>query len=118
MKHSRIIDQDGNSSDYTTVMSFDEFLAIQDKIQQRNNSRRARDRKNRITYYKRQRVFGISIMVAGILIMLLGFFIGSRATQLFGAVIGFAGLYIMVTKQMILVDSYYLECQDRVFHER
>lgn len=117
MSYGRIIDQNSDG-DYTAVMSFDEFLAIQDKMQQRNNTRRTKDRKNRITYYKRQRIFGISIMAVGILILLLGFFIGSRVIQLFGTVVGLTGLYIMLTKQMILVDSYYLECQDRMFHER
>lgn len=117
MKHNKIIDQSGYS-DYNTVMSFNEFLAIQDKMQQRNNARRTKDRKNRITYYKRQRIFGITIMTVGMLILLLGFFIGSHVTQLFGAVIGFVGLYITVTKQMVLVDSYYLECQDRMYNGR
>ena len=101
-----------------TVMSFDEFANIQDKMEQRRNIRREKDRKNRITYFHRQRIFGAIVGAIGIFFLILGSYIASEIMQIFGAAVGLVGLFILTTKQMIVVDSYFLECQDRMFNNR
>ena len=107
-----------NTEEYETVMSFDDFASIQDKMEQRRNNRRAKERKNRVTYFRRQRLLGAVCAAVGILFLLLGCYIDSQVMQVFGAAVGLAGLFIITTKQMILVDAYYLECQDRMYNDR
>ena len=108
-----------NSDDgIVTVMNYDEFANIQDKMEQRRNSRRAKERKNRATYFHRQRILGAVVGIIGIFFLILGCYIASNVMQIFGAAVGLVGLFILVTKQMIMVDSYFLECQDRMYNDR
>lgn len=101
-------------TDFVTVMSYDDFAAIQDKMDQRRRKRRAKDRENKIIYFKHQRCLGAAILAIGSLIVGIGCGVDADRLQLFGAVVGVVGLYVMLTKQMILIDKYYLECQDRI----
>ena len=101
-------------TDFVTVMSYDDFAAIQDKMEQRRRKRRAKDREDKIAYFKHQRYLGIAILLAGAIIVAAGSGLNADKLQLFGAVVGISGLYVMLTKQMILIDRYYLECQDRI----
>lgn len=107
---------DNNDNKYETVLNYDEFANIQDKMEQRRNNRRAKERKNRATYFHRQRILGAVICIVGIFFLILGCYIISKIMQIFGAAVGLVGLFIMTTKQMVMVDSYFLECQDRILN--
>lgn len=100
--------------DYTTVMSYGEFAEIQDEMERRKNKRREKDRQNRTTYFIRQRAMGATIMTIGMVFLSVGCHIDEQIMEIFGAIVGIAGLGIVVTKKMVLVDSYFLECQDRM----
>ena len=96
-----------------TVMTYDEYEDIRESMNARRRARVSKDRERRAKYYNRQRLMGLVIMLAGVLCLIVGCLMTARVLEYFGAAIGVFGLYIMVTKQMILVDKYYLEHQDR-----
>lgn len=103
-----------SNTDYVTVMTYEDFAALQDKMDQRRKKRRAKDRENRVVYFKRQRFVGSVILLVGAIAMAAGCGFSSDRLQFFGGIVGMIGLYVMLTKQMIIIDRYYLECQDRI----
>lgn len=97
-----------------TFMSYDEFADIQEQMDARRKCRKAKERKNRAMYFHRQRIMGAAIGLVGIALLILGCYLDTRIMQAFGAFTGVFGLLIITTRQMVLVDSYYLECQERM----
>lgn len=101
--------------DSVLVMCYDDFEEIHDRVIQGRRNRAARDRENRAKYYSRQRVMGLVIALIGIICLIVGCNIGTEILESFGAIVGCFGIYVVVTKQMILVDKYYLEFMDRAY---
>lgn len=101
-------------AEYQTYMTYDDWEDIKDNMNRRRRSRAFNERKNRVKYYNRQRVLGFLILAVGVICLLAGCMIGQDIVTWFGAVAGGVGLYVILTKAMILVDWYYLEYQDRV----
>ena len=97
-----------------TVMTYDEYEDIRESMNARRKARANKERERRAKYYARQRIMGIAIFAAGIACLIAGIFMNAETIEYFGVFVGVVGLYVVVTKQMIFVDKYYLECQDRV----
>lgn len=97
-----------------TVMSYDDYEDIRESMNRRAKGRRAADRENMAKYYGRQRIFGLVILLVGVVCLIVGDGISSSIMEYFGAAVGLYGLYMSVTKHMILVDSYYIERQDKL----
>lgn len=95
-------------------MSYDEWAKLNDGMEKRRFLKRLRERRRKAGYYKRQRLMGAIIMLIGIICMVISCIISQSVLQVVGAIFGIAGLYTILTKQMILIDSYYLEYQDRI----
>lgn len=103
-----------NFRNQEVYMSYDEWENINADIEKRRLSKRLRERRRKAGYYKRQRLMGAIIMLIGIICMIIGCIISQRVLQGFGVITGIVGLYTVMTKQMILVDNYYLEHQDKI----
>lgn len=121
LKESEIVNmnktQENVNSSYDNVityMSFDEWENINEDMEKRRDIKRLKERHRKARYFKRQRCLGAIIMLVGTICLISGSIITKTILQYFGLIIGFVGLYIMYTKQMIVVDGYYLECQDRI----
>ena len=110
----RIGENKMNNQDVITYMSYDEWENINENMRKRRLSKRLRERRRKAGYYKRQRLMGAIIMLIGIICMVISCIISQRVLQGFGVIVGIVGLYTVMTKQMILVDNYYLEHQDKV----
>lgn len=110
----RIGDTKMNNQEIITYMSYGEWENINSDMENRKNTKRLRERRRKAGYYKRQRLMGAIIMLIGIICMVVSCIISQRVLQGFGVIVGIVGLYTIMTKQMILVDSYYLEHQDKV----
>lgn len=110
----RIGENEMNSQEVITYMSYDEWNNINNDMEKRRLSKRFRERRRKAEYYKRQRFMGVIITLIGIICMVISCIISQMVLQAFGAVFGIVGLYTILTKQMILVDNYYLEHQDRI----
>lgn len=100
-----------------TFMSYNEFADLQEQMEARRKSRKAKERKNRAMYFHRQRILGAIVGLIGVALLIFGCYLNARIMQAFGAFTGVFGLLIMTTRQMILVDSYYLECQERMHND-
>ena len=97
-----------------TYMSYNEWENINEDMEKRRDIKRLKERHRKACYFRRQRCLGAIIMLVGIMCLISGSIITQRVLQYFGLITGFVGLYMMYTKQMIVVDGYYLECQDRI----
>lgn len=103
-----------DNQEVITYMSYDEWAKLNDGMEKRRLLKRLRERRRKAGYYKRQRLMGAIIMLIGIICMVISCIISQRVLQGFGVIVGIVGLYTVMTKQMILIDSYYLEYQDKV----
>lgn len=97
-----------------TYMSYNEWEDINEDMEKRRNVKRLKEQHRKACYFRWQRCLGAIIMLVGIMCLISGSIITQRVLQYFGLITGFVGLYMMYTKQMIVVDGYYLECQDRI----
>lgn len=57
---------------------------------------------------------GALVFSIGILCLVAGCAIEVQAMQYFGAIVGLVGLYVVFTKNMIQIDEYFLERQDKI----
>lgn len=96
------------------VMTYDDYEDIREGMNRRAKTRRSADRANLAKYYGRQRFFGLAILLIGVVCLVVGCSIEAKMLEYFGFAIGLFGLYIAFTKNMVLVDQYYLERQDRL----
>ena len=101
-------------TEYQHVMSYDDWEEIKEGMNSRRRAKAARERENRAKYYCRQRILGFLILAVGVICLLTGCMINQNIVQYFGAASGLVGLYVIMTKSMVLVDRYYLEFQDRI----
>lgn len=99
---------------YELLMTYSDFTNIEYAAAAYRNRKRKTDRKNRITYFKRQRSLGVVVAALGTFLLCAGCLSNTYVLQCFGATVGLVGLFLMLTKQMVVVDTYYLECQDRI----
>ncbi len=99
--------------DTITVMTYDEYEDIRERMNARRKVRVYKDRQNRVKYYSRQRFMGAMILLVGVSCLIAGCALHTDLMECFGAVIGLLGVYVIMTKNMVLIDQYYLERQDR-----
>lgn len=98
----------------TAYMSYEDWENINEDMEKRRSIKRLKERQKRACYFRRQRRLGTIIMLLGIVCLISGSVVIQRVLQGFGVITGFVGLYMMYTNQMVVVDGYYLECQDRI----
>ena len=96
-----------------TVMTYDEYEDIRERMNARRKVRISRDRERRARYYSRQRLLGFAILFVGVLCLIAGCVLESKIPEYFGLAVSAFGLFVIVTKHTILIDKYYLELQDR-----
>lgn len=96
------------------VMTFEEWENVRDSMNNRQLNRKRKERKRMALYFKRQRLFGFSIMLFGIIVAIVGHYSNIIGLQYMGVGIGLLSLYPIFTKEMILVDEYFLEYQDKI----
>ena len=72
------------------------------------------EREKRSKYYKHQRLFGLVLLVLAIIVLIVACANGYEILQGVGVVLALFGLYTMLTRQMILINEYYLECMDKI----
>ena len=72
------------------------------------------EREKRARYYKHQRLFGFALLVLAIIVLIVACANGYEILQGVGIVLALFGLYTMLTRQMILINEYYLECMDKI----
>lgn len=76
------------------------------------------ERKKRADYYYRQRILGFEILSIGMIVAVLCYFFSLAFLGAVGTVVALIGLYVILSKHMILVDEYYFECMDRIgYHQ-
>lgn len=107
-------DNNTDCKNVTAYMSYEDWENINEDMEKRRGAKKLKEQHKRACYFRRQRRLGAIIMLLGIICLILGSFVLQRVLQGFGVITGFAGLYMMYTNQMIVVDGYYLECQDRI----
>lgn len=72
------------------------------------------EREKRANYYKKQRLFGLVIFVLAVVVLIVACANAYEILQGVGVVVALFGLYTMLTRQMILINEYYLECMDKI----
>lgn len=97
-----------------TYMSYDEWENIKDEMNVRRLSKLSKERKRMAIYFRKQHCLGAAIFLIGLVCLIVGCYIKNPILQYFGGIIGIAGLYLILTKQMVLVDNYFLERQDKI----
>lgn len=105
----------GYEQDVINVMTFDDWNDIHDSIEYRNQQKRRKARRMRAKYYYRQRIFGVTVMAAGVIIGIVAHCTNITALEFVGAITAVAGLYTVFTKHMLFVDEYFLEQQDKLY---
>lgn len=65
-------------------------------------------------YYKRQRILGFIFMVFGLVTAIIGYAYMWEKIQTIGLILLGFGFYCTLTRRMIYIDSFYLECHDRM----
>lgn len=103
-----------NGAGTISVMTFEEWEDVRDAMNNRQRSKRRKERRHMALYFKRQRTFGFMLMAFGIALALVGHFAEIVGLQYLGVGIGLFSLYPVFTKEMVLVDEYFLEYQDKI----
>lgn len=95
-------------------LSYEEYENLKTQMNSRRTNRIRAERERKAKYFKKQRLFGALIMLAGIGCIVGGKFLEAMILQYFGVAVGVVGLYTMITPQMVLINKYYLERQDKM----
>ena len=103
----------GTYTEPQTFMSFNEYENVRKQLNERRKQRIGKDREHRALYYRQQRLMGAIIMLVGIACLITGCIIAVNILEYFGIFISLVGLYTIFTRQMVLVNKYYLERQDK-----
>lgn len=100
--------------EHCVYMTYDDWEGL--NVSRRKNylKKMQEERVKRALYYKRQRVFGFLILLVAIVILVIGVLLSKQFLQGVSIVITLIGFYIMLTRQMIFIDEYYLECMDKI----
>lgn len=94
-------------------MSFNDYEDMRDKFNERRKQRVHKDRERKAMYYSQQRIMGAIITLVGIICLIIGCAITANILEYFGLFISIIGIYTVFTRQMLLINKYYLECQDK-----
>lgn len=95
-------------------MTFNDWESIKRKRDTMSVQKLKQEREKRAAYFKRQRLFGLAILVVAIAVLIIACANTYEILQGVGAVVALLGLYTMLTRQMVLIDEYYLECMDKI----
>lgn len=98
----------------TRHMDYGEWTTVERKRRDVYMENRRMERARRAAYYKRQRIMGLALILAGLIALLIASMIGLSVMQGVSAVVAVAGVYVVLTKQMLLIDEYYMECMDKL----
>ncbi len=113
MSNNYSANYDGRYAEPETFMSFNEYENMREQLNERRKQRIGKDRERRAVYYRQQRIMGVAIMLVGIACLIIGCVITASILEYFGIFVGLVGLYTIFTRQMVLVNKYYLERQDK-----
>ena len=64
-----------------------------------------KERRRMDMYFRRQRFYGGVAFVVGAILIIVGYCLNMP---------GLVGLYLFITKAMVITDEYYFECQSRL----
>lgn len=91
------------------VFTYDEWEAITEMMKERDRKKRKAENMRTAHYFQRQKIYGSMIALFGIVCIILGHLANIVNMEVFGILVGLAGLYVVMTKEMMLVDEYFLE---------
>lgn len=95
-------------------MDYEQWDKINSMIQGSYRKRLIYERKQREKYYAKQRRIGIKITLCGVIFAVVCYFSKVSVLSYIGVVLVCGGLYTAFTRNMIIVDDYYLDCQERI----
>lgn len=96
------------------VMTFNEWEEINNAMKERDKNKRKKEYMRMARYFRRQRLYGGMIVAFGIICIITGHIAKIVNMECLGILVSLAGLYVTLTKQMMLVDEYFLEYEDRM----
>ena len=103
-----------HTSVYNLGMDYNQWNDLQNEMNQRRTQAVKDGWRRRALYFRRQRFLGLFIMGVGLIALLTSYLANMPLLGYAGIVIALVGLYIALSKHMIIIDEYYLECQSRM----
>lgn len=97
-----------------TNIEYQNRQILEREIRQNRKARYSKQAKRIALYYAKQRRMGFILLIIGILSVGIGCFTSWNSMQTVGFIVGLFGLYCIITKRMIYLDSFYFECQDKI----
>ena len=95
------------------VMTYEEWEAVNARKRAEQNRRKKREYQKLQRYFLKQKLFGLSICCFGLVVAILANLINWYNLNALAVVAMVGGLYIMITREMLLVDDYFLEVEER-----
>ena len=97
-----------------SVMSYQDWKELDAEVKRYKKLNYKKQNRRMSLYFRRQRLMGFAIMIIGLIVVSIGCVNQWKELKLIGTIITFFGMYCIFTKRMIYIDTYYLECQDRL----
>lgn len=97
-----------------TLMTYGDWQEYTTEYKRRILAHMEREREKRAAYYARQRAFGLLLLVISLTSMLIASVNRFDVVLGISAIVALLGVYMMLTRQMILIDGYYLEVMDKI----
>ena len=73
-----------------------------------------KERRRMDMYFRRQRFYGGVAFIVGAILIIVGYCLNMPMLRGLGLAAGLVGLYLFITKAMVITDEYYFECQSRL----
>ena len=103
---------DYDYDDAIKVMTYNDWEEAHDAMERRRKTKALKFRKAKAKYFQRQRKYGLYNAILGVLTIGVGKLASVPEIGLIGLLFVLMGIYIMNTKNMVLVDWFFLKCQD------
>ena len=97
-----------HTSVYNLGMNYHQWEDLQNEMCQRRMQTIRDGWRRRALYFRRQRFLGLFIMCIGLIALLVSYLASMPLLGYAGSFIALVGLYIALSKHMIVIDEYYL----------
>lgn len=96
-------------SEIIQVMTYDQWEEKHKQKQKRAKRKRKNEMMKMQRYFLKQRLYGLLILLLGVAVGCIANLTAWDNLFWLGALIVLGGLYVLVTRQMVIVDGYFLE---------
>ena len=96
-------------SEIIQVMTYDQWEERHKQVQKRARRKRKKELQKMQQYYLRQKIYGFMILVFGLLVGCIANLLTWDNLFFLGVIIVVSGLYVMITRQMLIVNRYFIE---------